>query len=259
MVVPFRNLFWRPKHRRRSTSLPPIPGDIAPTVAETIQRVQPFTLTSPERVAALCDAVAYVVRSDIPGAIVECGVWRGGSMMAVAYTLLQLNHPNRELYLFDTYEGMSPPGPHDRDFNGTAADELLARQSRDDPKSLWCRSPLAEVQANLAATCYPDSMIHYVKGRVEDTVPAAAPQDIAILRLDTDWYESTRHELGHLFPRLRPGGVLIVDDYGHWHGARRAVEEYLGQNKIPILLNRIDYTGRIGVLTMPHPQGKATR
>jgi hypothetical protein len=106
---------------------------------------------------------------------------------------------------------------------------------------------LADVQANLRSTGYPPERIHYVVGKVEDTLPQAAPERIAILRLDTDWYESTRHELEHLYPRLTAGGVLIIDDYGHWAGARRAVDEFLARTESAILLNRIDYTGRIGV------------
>ena len=84
-------------------------------------------------------------------------------------------------------------------------------------------------------------------GKVEQTIPAAAPPSIALLRLDTDWYESTRHELEYLFPRLAIGGVLIIDDYGWWAGARRAVDEYFGAHSAPILLNIIDDTGRVGV------------
>jgi len=73
------------------------------------------------------------------------------------------------------------------------------------------------------------------------------PGKIALLRLDTDWYESTAHELKHLYPLLVPGGVIIIDDYGHWEGARKAVDEYITAEKLPLLLNRIDYTGRIGI------------
>ena len=91
------------------------------------------------------------------------------------------------------------------------------------------------------------SHVRLVKGKVEDTVPKNAPEKIALLRLDTDWYESTRRGLVHLFPRLVPGGVLIIDDYGHWQGARKAVDEYIAGNQVKILLNRVDYTGRIGV------------
>ena len=83
---------------------------------------------------------------------------------------------------------------------------------------------------------------------MEDTIPKKAPQMISLLRLDTDWYESTRHELIHLFPRIAPFGVIIIDDYGHWQGVREAVDEYIRENNIKILLNRVDYTGRIGVV-----------
>ncbi len=215
--------------------------------SETIVRVAPFTMTSPERIAALCDAVRYVAANEIPGAIVECGVWRGGSMMAVAETLQQLAAPDRDLYLFDTFAGMTPPSESDTRFDGAEAQQLLEHESREDAKSVWCVSGLDEVAANLATTRYPAEKLHFVPGPVEATLPAAAPEQIAILRLDTDWYESTRHELELLFPRLSPGGVLIVDDYGYWQGARRAVEEYFARNSTAMLLTRIDFTGRIGV------------
>ena len=97
----------------------------------------------------------------------------------------------------------------------------------------------------------PTPGVEFVQGRVENTLPAAAPPEIAVLRLDTDWYESTRHELEHLYPRLVDGGVLIVDDYGYWQGARQAVDEYFGETGEAILLNRIDDTGRIAVKRAP--------
>jgi O-methyltransferase len=95
----------------------------------------------------------------------------------------------------------------------------------------------------------PTDRTFLIKGRVEDTVPSQAPQEISILRLDTDWYESTRHEMIHLFPRIAIGGVLIIDDYGWWEGARQAIDEYIEEKKIQIFLNRIDYTGRLGIVT----------
>ena len=101
------------------------------------------------------------------------------------------------------------------------------------------------MRRTVAATGYPMDRERFVPGPVEETLPAAAPETIALLRLDTDWYESTRHELVHLFPRLRPGGVLIVDDYGHWSGAKHSVDEYFSGTGQHILLNRIDYTGRM--------------
>jgi predicted O-methyltransferase YrrM len=107
--------------------------------------------------------------------------------------------------------------------------------------------PAAEVRATLLSTRYPAERVHLVEGKVEDTLPAAAPEQIAVLRLDTDWYESTKHELEQLYPRLSPGGVLILDDYGHYEGARRAVEEYFAEHGGRPLLTRVDYTGRVGV------------
>ncbi len=94
---------------------------------------------------------------------------------------------------------------------------------------------------------YPENRVHFVKGPVENTIPEHAPKGIALLRLDTDFYSSSKHELVHLFPRLASGGVLLLDDYGHWEGQRIAMDEYLAETGIPILLNRLDYTARIGV------------
>jgi hypothetical protein len=203
-------------------------------------------MTSPERLNALVHAVEYVLRAEVPGAIVECGVWRGGSMMAIAHTLLRLGRTERMLFLFDTFSGMPPPSDVDRDHHGNAATALMAAQ---DPATsfVWAIASLDEVRRNLESVPYPADRIRYVAGRVEATVPDHAPDRIALLRLDTDWYESTRHELVHLFPRLSPGGVLLIDDYGHWDGCRKAVDEYIEAHRLPILLCRIDYTGRIAV------------
>ena len=99
----------------------------------------------------------------------------------------------------------------------------------------------------MASTGYPANQISYVRGPVEQTIPITVPESIALLRLDTDWHASTRHELDYLFPRLVKGGVLIIDDYGHWQGARKAVDDYIAANKLNLLLSRIDYTGRLAV------------
>ncbi|MGH8693079.1 MAG: TylF/MycF/NovP-related O-methyltransferase [Burkholderiales bacterium] len=217
-------------------------------IAQTIDAVRPYTMTSDQRVAALCDAVRYVVANRIAGDIVECGVWKGGSMMAVARTLLEMGDRTRDLHLFDTFEGMTEPTGEDVTLTGeTAADLMAASTDREDAESVWCRAPLDVVQQAMASVGYDGSKVHYIKGRVEDTIPAAAPERIALLRLDTDWYESTRHEMIHLFPRLCVGGVLILDDYGHWLGARRAVDEYLREHNEPLFLQKIDYTGRHAV------------
>jgi len=222
-----------------------LPPDFEPADIETWHAVSPYTMTSPERIFALRAAVRYVAGNGIPGDIVECGVWKGGSMTAVARTLLELNDRSRVLYLFDTFEGMPSPTDADVDYAGQPAKVRLDRSERD--ASVWAIAPLDQVKRAVQSVGYDPDRCRFIKGRVEDTIPKEAPARIALLRLDTDWYESTWHELVHLFPRLSPGGVLIIDDYGHWRGARRATDEYLAQYRVKLLLNRIDYTGRIGV------------
>jgi len=221
--------------------------DIPLTSIDTYCKVKAFTMTSPERIFSLCDAVRYVNDNKIDGDIVECGVWRGGSMMAVADTLLGLGNTSKSLYLFDTFEGMAPPTDDDIDISGVAAEDLMKSTEKTEDDSVWCYAGLAQVRSAVSTIGYPSEQVHFVQGMVEQTIPEHAPEKIALLRLDTDWYESTKHEMEHLFPRLVRGGILIIDDYGHWQGARKAVDEYFAQHEIKIFLNRIDYTGRIAV------------
>jgi O-methyltransferase len=224
-----------------------LPADFGDEERDLIRRVHSETMTSPERLVALRQAVLHVSARRIPGAIVECGVWRGGSMMAVALTLVATGE-QRDLYLFDTFEGMTPPTEADVEHTGRTAKDRLAERDPEDPSAwVWARAGIDLVQDNLKATGYNPDRIHLVEGRVEETVPGRAPERIAILRLDTDWYESTRHELEHLYPRLAECGVLIIDDYGHWAGARRAVDEYLATLSAPPMLVRIDYTARLAI------------
>lgn len=203
----------------------------------TIERVTPRTMTSPPKLAALIEATRYVARNRIPGALVECGVWRGGSMQAIALALLQVGDADRELHLFDTFAGMPPPSAEDTrttEVGAVPAEKLLAESDRDS--WVWAVADLADVREAMAETAYPPDRIHFHPGLVEDTTPGEAPDVIALLRLDTDWYASTKHELEHLYDRLSPGGVLILDDYGDWDGARKAVDEWLQRTGEPLFL-----------------------
>lgn len=215
------------------------PPDFDASDIEIIRVVEPYTMTSTERIHALIHAVRHIVQNGIPGDMVECGVWKGGSVMAMALTLLQLGERDRAIYLFDTFSGMTAPSDRDVDYEGQQAGVIL--------DSVRCEAPQQEVENAVFSTGYAREKVHFVRGRVEETIPAHAPESIALLRLDTDWYESTQHELFHLFPRLVRGGVIIIDDYGHWRGARQAVDEYIAQNEVPLFLHRIDYTGRIAI------------
>jgi O-methyltransferase len=221
-----------------------LPDDYDDAAKAIIGAARPYTMTAPDKLFALILAVRHVVRHKIPGDIVECGVWRGGSMHAAARTLAEEGDTSRELHLFDTYEGMPPPTDKDLRHDGTPAAELLATRSRDH--SVWAVATLEDVQEGFTHVPYPAERIHFHKGLVEETIPDRAPEQIAILRLDTDWYESTRHELEHLYPRLSRGGVLLIDDYGWWKGAREAVHEFLEESGEPLLLLRMA-SGRIAV------------
>jgi O-methyltransferase len=222
-------------------------------LGETVERVRERTMTGPVKLTALIEATRYVVRHEIPGAIVECGVWRGGSMQAVALTLLALGETDRELHLFDTFEGMPPPTSEDTrptESGSVSAEELLAAADKDS--KMWAIADLHDVQEAMAETSYPGERVHFHPGLVEDTTPSAAPDTIAILRLDTDWYESTKHELEHLYERLSPGGVLILDDYGDWSGSRKATDEWLANTGEPLFLAPMA-SGRIAVKPALHP------
>ncbi|MFA5986612.1 MAG: TylF/MycF/NovP-related O-methyltransferase [Parcubacteria group bacterium] len=209
---------------------------------------KPYTLTSKERMYALYKAVQYIVHNNILGDFVECGVWKGGSAMLIARTLLDLGVQDRKIYLYDTFEGMTKPEAHDFKLLQPSQRAITKwRKKEKGDHNKWCYASLDEVQKNMDATQYSKSQIIYIKGIVEDTIPQNIPLYIALLHLDTDWYKSTKHELIHLYPLLTSHGVLIIDDYGDWAGSQKAVDEYF--KNCPILLNRIDRSGRIGIKT----------
>jgi len=224
--------------------------DVTAAEARIIERVRPYTMTGPLRVEALLKAVRYCVARDMPGAMVECGVWRGGSVLAIVLQLLELGVDDRDIYLYDTFEGMTQPGEKDTSAFEEAALDTWAREGEQAWDGLFNAEIFNEtaVRRLLLDTGYPEERLHFVRGPVEETIPHTVPAEISLLRLDTDWYESTRHELVHLYPRLQRGGVLIIDDYGHWEGARAAVDEYFATGgTAPVLLHRIDYTGRAAI------------
>jgi hypothetical protein len=215
-----------------------------------VERSLPFTMTGVPRLQSVIDAVRYCVRRQVPGAFAECGVWLGGSVLAMILTLQELGATDRDIHLYDTFEGMTAPTGADTSPLHPPALETWKEMDGRPYRELFDPEVFNEeaVRKTVLSTGYPRERLHFVRGAVEETLPGGAPERLALLRLDTDWYESTRHELEHLYPRLSEGGVLIIDDYGHWEGARRAVDEYFaGGSTAPLLLNRIDYTGRIAV------------
>lgn len=220
--------------------------DAEPAFRQLLDRVRPYTMTSIERLYAMHKATEYVVKAGTPGDFVECGVWRGGSMMMAALSLIALGDTSRRLMLFDTFAGHPRPDP-ERD--GRQFYDEWARRRRTDQSSDWADVSIEEVRHNMESTGYPPQNIKLIKGVVQETIQSNLPDAIALLRLDTDWYDSTAHELKHLYPRLQKDGVLLIDDYGSMGGQRQAVDEYFKDNGIALLLNRVDFSGRMAIKT----------
>jgi hypothetical protein len=221
-------------------------SNLEPEFRALYEQCREYTMTSWERLYALYKSVQYLVENRIPGDIVECGVWRGGSMKLSAHVLLALGVTDRNLFLYDTFEGMTEPDPEvDVDASGNkAANDWLEVQRRGVK---WSYAPLEEVRDVIAGSGYPMDKVVFVKGPVEDTIPATVPDRISLLRLDTDWYSSTKHEIEHLYPRLSTHGVLLLDDYGHYQGARRAIDEYFDRAGKRPFFTRIDYSCRAAI------------
>lgn len=224
--------------------------DIAdPFFTEIAQKVRPHTRTFGAGAAApwaLYQAVEYVVRNCIAGDIVECGVWSGGSMLLVAHALLHFGDTSRRLFLYDTFAGNPRPEAIDARWDGVPALPTWEHHHRNG--SRWCYGGTQEhVRRVVASSGYPEDKLVFVEGMVEDTLPATRPDCVSLLRLDTDLYRSTYHELVHLYPRLSVGGVLIIDDYGAFQGARIATDQYIAENQLPLFLSRIDVAVRLAV------------
>jgi O-methyltransferase len=208
--------------------------------------VRPYTLTSKESGYALFKAVEYVTTQQIPGALVECGIYRGGSSMLMALAALHFGGRSRPLHMFDTFAGMTRPGVFDH--STITGNPVLAKWEsgkRSDNSNEWDFASLAEVKQNFRLTNYPPNLLYTHVGDVASTLPGSDVSSIAILRLDTDLYESTKVELEQLYPKVSELGFVIVDDYGHYAGARRATDEYLETRTPRPFLQRVNYTVRM--------------
>ena len=207
---------------------------------------------SKERFLSLYQSINYICKNNISGDFVECGVFKGGSAMMMAYALQEFNlnnKNNKKIWLYDTFEGMANPGKHDENIlNQKAILELKRIKKEENKKDIWAFSSINYVDQNILKTGIARENIVFVKGLVENTLNEKKPNEISLLRLDTDFYESTKIELETLYPLLVKGGILIVDDYGHWKGCKKAVDEFF-QDKKNIFFQQIDYSGIIGVKT----------
>jgi len=222
-----------------------IPDDRA--YADIFDKIAPYTMTvrdGLETTYALFQAIKYICQNNIPGDIVECGVWRGGSMMLAAYGLDYFGDRGRELYLYDTFAGMTEPSEIDIDFDNVAYKQRWKEVTSQGGLMGFGDTPEG-VKANLLLTGYPERQMHFIVGDILQTIPATVPSRIAVLRLDTDWYKSTLHELEHLYKLLVPHGVLIIDDYSWCRGSRKATDEFFQRQSFKPMMHRVDQGPRV--------------
>jgi len=197
---------------------------------------KPYTLLSTERVYNLYQVTRYIAANGVPGDFVECGVLLGGASIMMALFADHFGLRDRRHYLFDTFRGPVRP---------TVVTDYAGR------KIIFgeCPSFRSIVENNIARCGVDPDRLVLVEGPVQETLPHVGLKSLCLLRLDTDDYESTLHELRTMYPVIEPFGALIIDDYGYYRGSRKAVDEYLGSLEAAPLLQRIDCSGRCGIKT----------
>lgn len=205
-----------------------------------------ITMIGIPRMIANVKAAKYVVENNIKGDFVECGVWRGGSTLLVKLIFEEYNHDSN-VWLFDTFQGFTPPSEIDTNsISGTKAIEKFKLNQREDHNE-WCYSPIEEVKKNFIDANVNMQQVKFIVGDVMKTIPENKDKigDISFLRLDTDWYESTKTELVNLYPQITKNGFLIIDDYGHWKGSQKATDEYFLSFKNKPFMSIIDNSSRL--------------
>lgn len=210
----------------RKAPLPPdrFEGKDWPADAETMIGIS--------RLDNLQQCVVEVVRDAVPGDLIETGVWRGGATILMRAVLRAYGDTTRTVWVADSFRGLPKPS---------------GRYEADLGDEHWKQEPLAvsadEVRANFRRYGLLDEQVRFLEGFFQDTLPTAPIEQLAVARLDGDMYESTIVALEALYPKLSPGGYLIVDDYGAVPGCRQAVDDYRRDHGIEEPLLEIDWTG----------------
>jgi hypothetical protein len=223
-----------------------IPIEATAFEVDLINKTKKYSMTDHKNLYLSTQAIKYIAEANIAGDVVECGVWKGGHLI-IFKLLCEKYNLKKKLYGFDTFQGMTGPSNIDIDYKGNKAIKILKETPIDanDGDNIWCYSPLDEVKRNIGNICGNIENINFINGDVEKTLREKKnlPFEIALLRLDTDFYESTKIELEILYPLLQDGGILIIDDYGYWNGARKAVDEYFAN--IPHFKHVINHSCRM--------------
>lgn len=220
-------------------------AEISKKESEIVQSIEPYTMTSKSNSWAIIQAIKHIKKNNIQGELVECGVYKGGNIILFKIICDELKI-NKKIFAYDTFSGMSEPSHNDKDLKNIDAKYIFEKyKSKNDA---WCFADLNDVKSNITKFNLDVSKdFYFIKGKVEDTlkVKSNIPEKISLLRLDTDFYESTKIELEILYPKLEKGGVLIIDDYGHWKGSKKAVDEYFDIENNFTWMHRINYTSRL--------------
>jgi hypothetical protein len=218
---------------------------------EKIEIVRQHTMLPYTRLYSLYDQAVYCETEDIPGSFVECGTWKGGAVGLMALANLAHGQARRHIHLFDSFVGIPEP---DEAVDGPKAINEAKQAGGGTQGRLEALTGLYESAGTLednrqlleVTIRYDPGYLHYHQGWFQDTLPRKAGQtgEIAILRLDGDWYASTKVCLEYLFHRVVSGGFVIIDDYGRYDGCKKAVDEFLRSEGIRTYLHRIDSEGR---------------
>jgi len=224
---------------------PPQNYDDEPAAREAITLVEDHTMLSYQRLVTLWQQVRYLDRTGIDGALVECGTWKGGAAALMGLAHRRWGEASRDLHLFDSFQGLPEPDrAHDGEMAVRYAGERAAGRLQSIGKCVGTLEDNKYVLTMIAQ--YPRSLTHYHVGWFQDTLPLACSslKTIALLRIDGDWYESTKICLETLFPLVSSGGIVVIDDYGKWAGCRKAVDEFMETLPRRLLINHIDAAGR---------------
>jgi hypothetical protein len=210
-------------------------------------RLNNLSMTTTSNLYATVLACKYIIENEIPGDFVECGVYRGGHSI-IAASIFKRYQVKKKVYLFDTFAGMTVPTKFDK--KSSTGEPAIRKYDNTLTMnySNWAYSPLEEVERNFQDRHLSDYAI-FVKGDVLNTLlnTRNITNEISFLRLDTDWYESTKLELEILYPKLMRGGVLVIDDYGSWDGVLKAVNEYFSSPIRKPYLGVIDSSARLSI------------
>jgi hypothetical protein len=215
---------------------------------KSLEVASKYSMTGFERMFFLVKALKQIKIDNIEGDFVECGVWRGGNLILFQKIIEELKLKNRKIFAYDTFFGMNQPGHFDLNIKNEKAKIILnsLEKKRVDPNKniILAKCDLDEVKKNFHTNTKKNDNLICIKGEVEKTlkIKKNLPKKISLLRLDTDWYQSTKIELEVLFPLLSKNGILVIDDYGYWKGSKKAVDEYFKNKKNNLF--KVDFTAR---------------